>query len=370
MQQQQQRTEPRHDRSQSHDVQYQTPLLIEPKASNGANYRSPYELYSGPSHATIGAHDMSHAASFTNMAHSHNITSFLEPIGIQQQINSLMNQPSASRGFMSQTTIQAPHHSRANSDSAIYSITAPSYSPEIRHGISSVLSDHSPSSSSPIALPSGFDAHRCRSCATHNWAETRSYPAGSFANTPSHVLVGAAQALQPYAQSNVISPSFNEAWNGLQTDNAPRYLDYIHYPDDLYYYSGQDRQEAAMGLDNIDSISSLQPFMTQLYPYGYPPLTSPPFSLSPSISPSLQPSLSRAPSMTPPTMRHIKLEPFVCRREPCPENPDGCGARYSSMDPLRKHKRGRAKCRVCLREVLPGNMKRHLEVNCHEDDSS
>ncbi|KAG9052578.1 hypothetical protein FS842_009635 [Serendipita sp. 407] len=68
--------------------------------------------------------------------------------------------------------------------------------------------------------------------------------------------------------------------------------------------------------------------------------------------------------------RHIKLEPFVCRREPCPENPDGCGARYSSMDPLRKHKRGRAKCRVCLREVLPGNMKRHLEVNCHEDDSS
>ncbi|KAG8780278.1 hypothetical protein FRC16_003185, partial [Serendipita sp. 398] len=300
-QQQQQRTERRHDHSQSHDVQYQTPILIGLNASNGANERSPYELYSGPSHTTVGAHDMSHAASFTNMAHSHNITSFLEPLGIQQQINSLMNQPPASRGFMGQTTIQAPHHSRANSDSAIYSITAPSYSPEIRHGISSVLSDHSPSSSSPIALPSGFDAHRCRSCATHNWAETQSYPAGSFANTPSHVLVGAAQALQPYAQSNVISPSFNEAWNGLQTDNAPQYLDYIHYPGDLYYYSGQDRQEAAMGLDNIGSVSSLQPFMTQLYPYGHPPLTSPPFSLSPSISPSLQPSLSRAPSMTPPT---------------------------------------------------------------------
>lgn len=64
--------------------------------------------------------------------------------------------------------------------------------------------------------------------------------------------------------------------------------------------------------------------------------------------------------------RHIKLEPFVCEGEPCPESSTGCGARYSSRDPLRKHRSGKVTCDTCLRGVLPGNMKRHLENNCRE----
>lgn len=68
--------------------------------------------------------------------------------------------------------------------------------------------------------------------------------------------------------------------------------------------------------------------------------------------------------------RHIKLEPFVCEGSPCPASSNGCGRRYSSGDPLRKHRdgnlRGESICERCGRVLLPGNIIRHQTTSCRE----
>ncbi|PVF98215.1 hypothetical protein CPB86DRAFT_785046 [Serendipita vermifera] len=38
--------------------------------------------------------------------------------------------------------------------------------------------------------------------------------------------------------------------------------------------------------------------------------------------------------------RHIDLLPFACEGGPCPVSHDGCHKRYSSPDPLKKHREG------------------------------
>ncbi|KAG8819418.1 hypothetical protein FRC17_010459 [Serendipita sp. 399] len=308
----QQYNEHRHERSQSYDIQDQAPLV----GHKVLNEQTSGELHGLSNLVSTGYRDMTHAASFHSMAPSpQGFTSLVQPPGIQnhshQHSNILMNQTPTSHSFVDGPGVPAYHHARANSDSAIYSIATPPYSFDTRQSISSIDESGSPSSYTPLALPSGIDAQRCPSCASNNWAKIQSYQTNSHTGAISaHALSDPTQAVRLYAQSGGTSPAFGDAWNGLQPENMPQYIDYIPYANDPFYHppaSRQDHQQSVGGLESVDTLPSFQPFMSHFYPFGHTPFTpSPSFSVSPAVSPPLQPSSSRTPLMTPPTM-HLPL---------------------------------------------------------------